>query len=842
MKPVRGGFWILDGHALLYRAFHAIQELSTAGGVPTNALFGFVRILTRIRDEYQPEAWTVAMDSHAPTFRHAESADYKATRKPMPDTLRPQVSMLRDFLAAARIPCLLQDGYEADDLIATVVAKFRGTLPLVIVSSDKDLHQLVGDDGVSIFAFKTGISEAEWRDPAAVTAKFGVPPAQVRDLLALTGDGSDNVKGVPGIGPKTASALLQQFGDIDTLYTRLEEAGTPARVKALREARDVVQQAVRLVTLRTDATVPAALADYARQQPDTARLREFLATYELVTLSGKWLEGEVTATTAAPPAAVMPAGELSLTHLPALLYLHATADGWHLSDGHGTALLADAPARSDWQRWWAQPGHTLVGDGLKDIWQACYHLGRGPALYDVRLAAYVRDPDDGTRPLATLAAHVLGHPVAEPETPAATLALLAELHTALRAADLPAAVLELETALIPVLGAMELAGVRVDRVCLEQLRDRYRAELDSIAATIAGLAGSTINLNSPKQLATLLFETLGLKAGKKTGKKTAYSTDNSVLEALYDAHPVIPLIIRHRHLAKLLATYVEGLLTAADSGGIIATTFNQTATATGRLSSSEPNLQNLPIRAEEDLDIRAAFLPDEPDRVLLCADYSQIELRVLAHLAQEEALIAAFRAGEDIHTATAAAVHGVPAGQVTREQRRQAKVINFGLLYGMTEFRLARDLGLPRAEAKAFIAAYFARYPQLRAWLDATIAQVRAQGRVETLLGRRRYFRGLESGTRLAQQAQERAAVNMPVQGTAADIIKLAMRAVQPLQAAHGAILVLQIHDELVFTVGRDEAPAFATALKPVMEQVLPLAVPLVVDLRRGSNLRDLAH
>jgi len=865
MQPVRGGFWLIDGHALLYRSFHAIQDLTTSAGVPTNAIFGFIRTLQKLRDDYQPDHWVVAMDSHGPTFRHEESAAYKATRKPMPETLRPQLSAARDFLAAANIPLLAQPGLEADDIIATLAARFRGQSPMVIVSNDKDIHQLIGDDGVSVLAFKQGLTEVEWRDRAAVIAKFGVPPEQVRDLLALTGDGSDNIQGVAGIGPKTAAALLTRFGTIDQLYARLDEAGTPARVQTLRAAKAIVAQAIRLVTLRTDAAVPAALADYRRQLPDTDRLGRFFSDYELLSLQPKWL-GKHTlpaAIPAAPPAAdAPPAGdnqpdlfsfavtepapevlpELPLTDLPATLYLHRDSDIWHISDGERFAVLPDGPRTHAWQCWWQDRRHTLIGDQLKDVWKLCHQHGDDPQLHDIRLAAYVSNPDCGMLPLPALGTRVLNEPMPPPPTPAAALRLIIRVAATLAAADLPRELLALETDLIPVLGAMEMHGVQVDRSCLELLRERYRAALDAIVADITALTGETINLNSPKQLADLLFVRLGLKTGKKTGSKAAFSTDSSVLEKLHDEHPVVPLILRYRHNAKLLSTYVEALLAAADAQGHIATTFNQTVTSTGRLSSSEPNLQNIPIRSEADLDLRAAFVPDGPDRVLLCADYSQIELRVLAHIAQETALLAAFAAGEDVHTATAAAVFGIPAASVSREQRRQAKVVNFGLLYGMTEFRLARDLHLPRAEAKAFIDNYFGRYPRIRAYLDDTIARAEATGFVQTLTGRRRYFPELKTGSFLVKQAAQRAAVNMPIQGTAADIIKLAMRAVMPLLPGYDAALILQIHDELVFTVPATRAAAFAAALRPVVEQVMALAVPLVVDIRHGRNLRELAH
>jgi DNA polymerase-1 len=885
---------IVDGTNTLYRAFFAIPGLRAPDGTPTNAAYGFVNTLQKLTREESPDCAIVVFDPRGKTRRHALFAEYKAGRDAQPEDLSAQFPLVRELLAALHVPIIEVAGYEADDVIATLVERAPATAQISIVSTDKDLMQLVSERVTLL----DGMKDRRF-GPAQVAERFGVAPERVLDLRALVGDPSDNIPGVKGIGEKGAAKLLEKWGDLETLLANAERVEPAKARQALQTQEAQARLSKQLSTLEVDAPIAGDYADWALQAPDLAALRSLYERLGFTRLlDALWSETENPRATAGaavelaleivdtpegaariaeeltrlPRVALAPVLEGESAMLSQLTGLAVALDGSRCAylpaagpaGGLPIEALVDvlrpaleAPGRVAW----------LARDA-KPLWVFLAEQGLEVASpdFDVELAAQLIDPS-GSRALAAQALLHLSRKLESwedlagrgakarnaAELPLEAVArhaaaealavrdLEAPLRARLAADELATLYEEVELPLVRILAEMERRGVRVEESVLARLSTEYQAQLASIESRIYGLAGGPFNIASPKQLQHVLFEKLALPATKKT--KTGFSTDEDVLEQLAADHELPAQVLAHRRLAKLVNTYVEALPKLVNPRtGRIHPTFHQLGAATGRLSSSHPNVQNIPIRSEEGVRIRGAFVAAE-GATLVSADYSQVELRILAHYSGDESLIEAFRAGEDIHRRTAAEVAGIEPKQVDAEQRARAKAVNFGIIYGLSAFGLARTLGIASAEAQATIDAYFARYKGVRSFLDETIARAAEQGYVRTWLGRRRYLPDLASRNRALRNASERMAVNTVIQGTAADLIKKAMIAVDESLRAEGlrARMILQVHDELVLELPPAERERVAELLRERMEGVLSLRVPLSVDVGSGASWRE-AH
>ncbi len=859
--------YLIDGHSLLYRAYYAIRHLSTAAGVPTNAVYGMATMLLKVVRERKPDYLAVAFDTKAPTLRHQAYQEYKSHRPPMPADLSAQQPHVERLIEALRIPMLTLDGYEADDLIATATVRAAGQgMAVVIVSSDKDLYQLIGDT-VSLYdAMKDLVI-----GPAEVAARFGIAPKQIPDLLGLMGDAVDNVPGVPGIGEKTAAALIQQFGSIDALLDRLDEVGKPKLREALRTHAEQARMSRELARLHTDCPVEFSLDAFKCSPPDTAQLRRLFTELEftrlLKNLSDDTPDGSNAQPADAASTAPLPSLRTDLERLwaalpsapfvavalhpgpqpgqpPAGLCVNLDAGVYYLPWGEAVRTLCERLKAA------ARP---VAAHGLKPLWHALADLGIEPpaAHFDTLLAAYLLDPTRLRYDVDQLAAaHGIKTPPAEesdvrPERfGAVSLAvgrLVAPLRDAIRQQQLEPLLTEVELPLIDVLFAMERRGILLDTAQLDTVRGELRGHLDRLEERIYQLAGTHFNLNSPKQMAEILFDRLGLPPLKKT--KTGFSTDESVLTQLALQHELPAELINHRQLSKLLSTYVDALPALVQARtGRIHTTFHQTVAATGRLSSSNPNLQNIPIRGEWGRRIRQCFIAP-PGRCLLSADYNQIELRLLAHFSQDPMLLDAFLRNEDVHTATGTQLFGLPREQITPAMRRVAKTINFAVIYGMSPYGLSQELGIPQSEARRYIERYFEHYRGVKEFIAATIARATADGYVTTLWKRRRPIPELAQRTAAVRALGERTAVNTVVQGSAADLIKVAMNRLHRrlCREAPDSALLLQIHDELVVEAPEAGRPAVSALVVQEMEGAASLSVPLRADLGTGRHWAE-AH
>jgi DNA polymerase I len=843
---VTARFFIVDGPGFLYRAYHALPYLSNSKGQPTHAVRGVSTMLLKLLREEHPEYAAVAWDPPGPTFREAKLPSYKETRPSMPDDLRSQIPLVKRVFEALRLPLLEVPGFEADDVLGTLCDRMRGEpVELVLVTGDKDMLQLVGPRVQVLSTNARG--EPVWFDEAAVAARWGVGPREIPDLLALMGDSIDNIPGVPGIGEKTAVKLIGQFGGVERLYANLTLV--PAKVREMLAANR--QQALlsrELATVSTRVPIEQDLDAFRRQEPDWERLRSLWTELEFDTL----LRQLPAAATSEAPGETMPtldargalAGWLSPVPAGDPVAIDWVGEGgppdpditalglYHPSAG--SALLNLGASLPD------LGGRRILGHDLKHVvewWMA--RDGGAPALEDTALGAYLLNPARTSYKLDEVSAELLGEGpgLAAPGSRARFVWQLWEmLPRALKEVGLHALYEDLERPLVPVLAAMERHGIRVDPVRLADFSKELDLALETLTRQIYSLAGEEFNIGSPKQLARVLFDKLKLPPVKKT--KTGYSTDADVLEQLALGHELPAKIIEHRTLAKLKSTYADALPVLINAvTGRIHTSFNQLVTATGRLSSSTPNLQNIPIRTELGRRIRAAFVP-EPGWHFVAADYSQIELRILAHVSGEESLIAAFRAGEDIHRRTAAEVFGVELDLVTQEQRDVAKTTNFSVIYGVTAFGLSRGLAITPKQAQEFLDRFFARHPKVKAWLERTVAEGYQRGFVATLLGRRRYIPELRTGNPNLRAFAERMATNAPIQGTAADLIKIAMvRMAQALaQGGFRSRMLLQVHDELLFESPEDERERLEALARQVMESAMALDVPLKVDIKTGTD------
>jgi DNA polymerase-1 len=842
--------FILDGPGFLFRAYHAIPFLSTSKGVPSHAVFGMSTMLWKLLREDDPEYFAVAWDPPGPTFREEKFAAYKETRPPTPDDLRTQIPLVKTLFEALRLPLLEVPGFEADDVLGTVVDRTRDLpIDLVLVTSDKDMLQLVSPR-VRVFSTTGRGGDRVIFDEAAVKAKWGVEPAQIPDILALMGDSIDNIPGVPGVGEKTAAKLIGQFGGVARLYENLSLVPGKLR-ETLAANRKQALLSRELATVSTRVPIAVDLDAFRRREPDWERLRALWTELEFHSLlrqlpaepAPEATGGDVpTLADAAALAAYLakaPAGEpLAVEAIggggppdPAL-----TAVGLYHPEAGPAILELEA-----WKA--AVPdlgGRTLIGHDIKPL--AEWWLARGGALppaEDTAVAAYLLNPARTNYKLEEVCAELLGQGpgIARPGTRARWIwDLWAMEPRAMQEVGLHALYQDVERPLIGVLARMERHGIRVDPVRLGEFSRELEIHLERTTREIYGLAGEEFNIGSPKQLAHILFEKLKLPPVRRT--KTGYSTDADVLEHLAIGHELPARIVEHRTLAKLKSTYADSLPTLINPvTGRIHTSFNQLVAATGRLSSSAPNVQNIPVRTELGRRIRAAFVPD-PGWQFLAADYSQIELRILAHVSGEESLIEAFRRGEDIHRRTASEVFGVALEAVSPEQRDIAKTTNFAVIYGVTAFGLSRGLDMSPKQAQEFLDRFFARHPRVKAYLARTVAEGRERGFVSTLLGRRRYLPELRSGNPNLRGFGERMATNAPIQGTAADLIKIAMvRMAQELDAHRlESRMLLQVHDELLFEAPPAELPRLQALATQVMESAMSFDVPLKVDVKIGAD------
>ena len=872
---------VIDGNSLINRAFYGIRMLTTKDGQPTNAVYGFVNILLKLLDEEKPDALCVTFDRKAPTFRHLAYEGYKAQRKGMPDELAAQLPVLKDVLAAMNIPRYELDGWEADDLIGTIAARDTAAgWETVIVTGDKDSLQLVTDSTrVKLVSTRMGQTTTKEMTPETFQETYGFAPIHIVDLKALMGDTSDNIPGVKGIGEKTAMDLIQRYQSVEAIYADVEGVeAKPAVKKKLAEGEEQARMSYDLATIRCDAPIDFSPEDARRREPDGPALYELFLTLEFNKLIDKMgLSGGPAAGRADKPAAGAVRQERVTDRVRmeelveqwrrepwvavlALPSLDVVAVAW---DGGARAALCAADRLEGYNellRALFSGEIQKVSHNVKDLMHLLLDEGLSTDgfCFDTALAAYLLSPTDGSYELEKLGITYFNQefpkakeylapdafgPLADPAGPAdamcAHAALAAALYRALapkmEELDMHELYYGLELPLCPVLAEMERAGMLVERRALADFGILLDGRIQADEALIYELAGEAFNINSTQQFGRILFDKLGLPPVKKT--KTGYSTNADVLEKLRDKHPIVEAVLDYRQLAKLKSTYVDGLTKVIAADGRIHTSFQNTVTATGRLSSTEPNLQNIPVRTELGAELRKMFVAPA-GRVLVDADYSQIELRLLAHIAGDEHMIAAFRTGEDIHTVTASQVFGVPPEQVTHEMRRRAKAVNFGIVYGISDFSLSQDIGVTRAEAKAYMEKYFEKYSGVHAYMTQVVERAKADGYVSTLMGRRRWLPELKSSNFNLRSFGERVALNMPIQGTAADLIKKAMLRVDGRLRREGleARLVLQVHDELIVECPEGEAEQVQRLLAEEMEHVAELAVPLTAEAHAGKS------
>ena len=874
---------LIDGNSIVNRAFYGVPLLTNGEGRYTNGVYGFLNILFKLLDEEQPDYLAVAFDLHAPTFRHRTFGGYKGTRKGMPEELREQMPLLKEVLQAMHIPIFEQEGFEADDILGTLsaLAEKNGIVP-VVVSGDRDLLQLAGETlKVRIPKTKGGRTETEDYYAADVQAKYGVTPAEFIDMKALMGDASDNIPGVPGIGEKTAAKIITQYHDIETAIAHAAE------IKPKKASEN-------LAAYQEQARLSKFLATIVRDMPlewdkETLKIGDMFnqTAYELVKrLEFKSMFSRFEGSASAPKQAeqtyrfvadregakevlaALKKGEVGY----AFVYENEEGQGLALYQEQLGGVWMEASMAflmqellEIFQPFFADSAYRKIGhDVKKDIrFLRSYGYDGFTAEFDTAIGAYILNATGSSYEYDDIAAAFLNETYPSQEevfgkgrTKKAFAALPEAERTAYgaRQAEIffrarkvmeerlaeneqKSLFYDMEMPLIYVLADMEKYGIKVDKAALLAYQKRLGESLDGMEEEIYALAGEKFNINSPKQLGVILFEKLGLKGGKKT--KTGYSTAADVLEKLRTAHPIVERILHYRQLAKLKSTYADGLLAVMDAETEkIYSTFNQTITATGRISSTEPNLQNIPVRLELGRELRKIFIPESAEFCFLDADYSQIELRVLAHISGDESLIAAFKSNQDIHRMTASQVFHVPFDEVTPLQRSNAKAVNFGIIYGKGAFSLGQDLGISRKEAEEYINAYFARYPKIKTFMEDTIKNGTKNGYVSTLWNRRRNMPELQSSNFMQRAAGERAAMNMPIQGTAADIIKLAMikvhRALQ--EGGYRSRLILQVHDELLIEAYKEEKDAVAKILKENMEHAADLLVPLDVDVHEGAS------
>ena len=879
---------VIDGNSIVNRAFYGVHMLTTRDGQPTNAVYGFLTILQKLVDEEKPDALCCTFDRKAPTFRHLAYEGYKAQRKGMPDELASQMPILKEVLDAMNIPRYEMDGWEADDLIGTISVKDAAAgWDTVVVTGDKDSLQLVTDrTRVKLVSTRMGQTTTKEMTPETFREAYGFDPIHIIDLKALMGDASDNIPGVKGIGEKTAMDLIQRYQSVAAIYAGLDTLeAKPAVLKKLAEGAEQAKLSYELATIHTDAPIDFTPEDARRKEPDGPALYELLLKLEFAKLIDKLglkaVQGDAPAGEAAFSGACESEVVADSARLEELLALWRGLDSvdvlatpdlnvvcveWQEGENASRAAVLRADALEGYNEGLKALFAADIKKNAHDVKTLLSRLldegiaGEG-FVFDTALAAYLLAPTDGSYELEKLGMTYFNQefpkakdtylapdafsPLADQGAVLGGLlshcALIGALKNVLapRLEELGMHQLyyEIELPLCPVLAAMEHAGMLVDRKALSAFGDMLDERIAADQAEIYALAGETFNINSTQQLGRILFDgdKLGLPPVKKT--KTGYSTNAEVLEKLRGQHPIIDKILQYRQYTKLKSTYVDGLGKVIAPDGRIHTSFQNTVTATGRLSSAEPNLQNIPVRTELGAELRKMFVAPA-GKVLVDADYSQIELRLLAHIAGDEHMIEAFRSGEDIHTVTAAQVFGVPVDQVTKHMRSSAKAVNFGIVYGISAFSLSQDIGVPTYEAKEYIEKYFARFSGVHAYMTDVVSRAKADGYVTTLFGRRRWLPELKSSNFNTRSFGERVALNMPIQGTAADIMKLAMIHVHSRLREEGlqARLILQVHDELIVECPEEEAEAVKALLSREMESVARLSVPLIADAAAGRS------
>ena len=813
-------FLIIDGMSQAYRAYFATPPLSTTQGIPTNAVYVFVTMLKRVLQKYPPEYLAVALDSSAPTMRHAQFEAYKATRKKMPSDLAEQIPYIRQFCAAMRIPVLAIPGYEADDIIA------EGLHPLV-VTLDKDLYQLV-DTTLILNTSKDDLLV----DRDKVKELFGVPPEQIPDLLGLWGDTSDNVPGAPGIGEKTARTLIERFGSIETLLERADEVQNAKQRASLQENREQILLSKKLVTIDRGVPLEIVWDDFKVKEPDRSALMPLLKELEFNNLIKDYLPEDTT------PAAEVLQGD-AIPQTGDLVFLDAHGDRLSIWTGAGNVSSIPLDARA--ATLLTNPSTVKVVYDVKNTLLRLRALGLEllPPYEDILLMAYLLNPNRGKYELTEMAFDAFGQAMSGDRTPWIQKLydyfkpnVEKETEHVYRHIDLP---------LCAVLAGIEQAGIAINTSVLERMSSEMGTQLDDLTKRIYAGAGCEFNLNSPKQLGEVLFEKMNLPQPKKLKKSRQYSTAVEVLEELAESYELPKLILEYRQFSKFKSTYVDAIPPLINPAtGRLHTCLNQTVAATGRLSSSNPNLQNIPVRSEPGRKIRGAFVP-EPGWWFVSGDYSQVELRIVAHLSGDPGFVDAFMAGEDIHRRTAAEVLGVPLESVSSDQRERAKAVNFGIVYGQTPFGLAQQLGISNEEAANFIARYFERYQGVQRYMSECLSTARDTGVTRTLFGRLRQHPEINSKNGLRRSMAERTAINSPIQGTAADIIKLAMiRIAEDLHKEKlRTRMVLQVHDELIFEVPEEEL-YIKDRIRQQMQDVVELRVPLTVNIKQGRDWQNL--
>ena len=837
---------ILDGNSVINRAFFGVKPLTTREGLYTHAIYGFLNILERMEKEEQPEAVCVSFDLHGPTFRHLKYDGYKANRHGMPEELAMQMPVMKDVLRAMNIPIYECKGWEADDVIGTVgkICSNNGW-ECVIVTGDRDSLQLIDENvHVKLVVTKAGQTSATLYNEEVFREEYGFEPKKLIDLKALMGDSSDNIPGVAGVGPKTAKDLLAKFGSLDGVYENIEDKSIRPKLREkLENDKENAYLSYDLATIRPEAPIEFEPKDAIVQPYDRPALYELFQKLEFVRLIDKYgLRGAAveaapkleTKTEKLPKADSMPrdvsccaaymAGDGSIglaweKGVCVLTPMEAQMGGFDLADKQ--LILHDSKNTM----------HRL--DGMD--------IPFGNCVFDTALAAYDLNPSQSDYPVSKLATTFLGTSVEDEDAAGCAEALWhlrPILEEELEKNGMTALYRDMELPLCDVLYKMEKRGISIDRVQLEQFGTMLAQRIADCETLIYSYSEEKFNINSTKQLGELLFEKLALPPVKKT--KTGYSTNAEVLEKLKDKHPIIPAIMDYRMLTKLKSTYADGLMKVIEEDGRIRTTLQNLVTATGRLSSSEPNLQNIPVRTDLGAEIRKMFVP-KPGCVLVDADYSQIELRVLAHIAGDEVMQKAFCGGLDIHTATAAQVFHVPMEEVTSLQRRHAKAVNFGIVYGISEFSLAEDIGVSRYEAREYIDNYLTNYRGVRTYMKQVVENAKAIGYTQTMYGRRRYIPELKSSNFNVRSGAERIALNTPIQGTAADLIKLAMIRVEQALNEHypQAQLLLQVHDELIVECPEELAPQVAELISKEMQNVATLTVPLTAEAKFGKSWYD---
>jgi len=885
--------YLIDGSAYIYRAYHAIRSLTNSKGLPTNAVFGFTRMLIKLIEDRSPEYVVMFFDAKGPTFRHELYQDYKANRPPMPEDLSIQIPYIKEITHGFNIPVIEMQGFEADDLIGTFKCRAeKAGFFVVMVTGDKDFVQLVTDNAVIWDPMKE-----KTIDINTVRDDFGVDPYQMIDVMALSGDASDNIPGVPGIGPKTALSLIKTFKTVERLYESVHTITKKKQHENLVLYKEQAFLSKKLVKIHIDVPFPFHPENFRYETPDNTRLsklfknlefrqlqqafpkqsdlsnKNYHAVYDmsaLLDLIGRLEKTEMfaidTETTSKDP---------MKANLVGLSFSMKPDEAFYIPCVHD---YPEAPAQLELKKVLSQlkpvlesPDIKKIGQNIKYDWMVLKRHGINLAgvMFDTMLASYLINPSKRAHNLDQIALDFLDHKTitykeiagkGEKDVSFAEIPLEKAVPYSCEDADITlmayhvlmplidnAGLMELynnvELPLVPVLMNMEMTGVCVDKQKLMDLSKSFEHQLEQLESMIYSMAGEEFNIRSSQQLGRILFEKLKLPVQKKTKKKTGYSTDVNVLTALADKHELPEIILRHRTLAKLKSTYTDALIDLIHpETGRIHTSYNQTVTATGRLSSSDPNLQNIPIRTDEGMEIRKAFVPRK-DWTLVSADYSQIELRILAHYAADDILIEAFKNDEDIHTRTATEVFQVFPSFVTSELRRQAKVINFGIVYGMSPYGLSKELGISRKMAKIYIDNYFGRYKGVKRFVDQTISDARKTQKTSTLLGRIRLLPDINSSNKVVREFAERTAINTPVQGTAADLIKLAMIRVNAAFREGGlnSEMLLSVHDEIVFEVPPEELASVKVLVKEIMEGIWNLKVPLKVNLASGDNWAE-AH